>query len=354
MDASLSEKKYLSVSDKKITFELNFSIDQSFYLLITASSKETNLIRIYENKFAFQDIKLNQYFSDCESINEVLAMIESILLLNKIQIKENTNEIILIIPIPHVTVHQVQFKLKEIKVEKIDNLQLYFMIQDLTKKIENQNKIIIEQNIRIKNLENKIINLNYLENDIIQQNTLNNKKKKEKNPYKNSFSKFSQIIQKDYEKEKIIRNWINPEKGIDFFLLFKMSEDGVNSKDFHNKCDRKGATLILIETTKGYKFGGYTPLNWDNTGFKTDDDTFIFSINNMEKINKIEKNKDDYSINGNINRGPIFGNGDIVIMDDMKKGKFICNEISSFLTDLKLSNGEKDFEVKEIEVFQVK
>ena len=156
------------------------------------------------------------------------------------------------------------------------------------------------------------------------------------------------------KKKKIIRNWINPEKGIDFDLIFKMSEDGSNSKDFHNKCDRKGATLILIETTKGNKFGGYTPLNWDNTGFKSDNDTFIFFLNNMEKINKIEKNNNNYSINGKDTRGPIFGNGDIVIMDDMKKGKFICNEISSFLTDLKLSNGEKDFEVKEIEVFQVK
>ena len=41
-------------------------------------------------------------------------------------------------------------------------------------------------------------------------------------------------------------------------------------------------------------------------------------------------------------------------MEDMKKGKCYCNEISSFLTELKLTNGEPDFDVKEIEVFQVK
>ncbi len=365
MAAPLPEKKYLFISDKKNTFEISFSIDNSSFLLISAKSQEKNFIRNYENKYSLKDIKQNQYFSDCESINEVIIMIESILLSYKLTIHENTNEIMLIVPIPHNIVHQVQFKLIEKKIEKVDNISLYSMIQELTKKIENQNQIINEQNIKIKNLENQLKKINDLEDLIIQQNKLmidkeeskvkdKKKKEKHKNPYKHSFSKLSQIIPKDYEKEKIIRNWINTEKEIDFDLIFTMSKDGSNSKDFHNNCDRKGATLILIETTKGNKFGGYTPLNWDNTGFKSDNDTFIFFLNNMEKINKIEKNNNNYSINGKDTRGPVFGNADIVIMEDMKKGKFICNEISCFLTDLKFNDGESDFDVKEIEVFQVK
>ena len=363
MAAPLPEKIYSFISNKKNSFELNFSIEQSFYLVISAKSQEINLIRNYENKFALKDIKQNQYFSDCESINEVLVMIESIISSYKLTIQENTNEIILTIPIPHITVHQVQLKLIQKNIEKIDYSNLYSKIQELTKKIENQDKIINEQNIKIKNLENQITKLNILEDLINKQNIIikdieeskiKNKKKKEKNPFKNSFSKLSQIIPKDYEKEKIIRNWINIEKEIDFDLIFNMSKDGSNSKDFHDKCDRKGATLVLIETTKGFKFGGYTPLNWDNTGFKSDDETFIFSLNNMEKINKIENSNNNYSINGKNSRGPVFGNADIVIMEDMKKGKCYCNEISSFLTELKLTNGEPDFDVKEIEVFQVK
>jgi len=39
-----------------------------------------------------------------------------------------------------------------------------------------------------------------------------------------------------------------------------MSKDGDQSKDFHNNCDNKDPTLILVETIKGYIFGGYTPL----------------------------------------------------------------------------------------------
>ena len=43
-------------------------------------------------------------------------------------------------------------------------------------------------------------------------------------------------------------------------LLFRKSRDGSKIDDFHNKCDSKGNTIIFIETTKGYKFGGYTEL----------------------------------------------------------------------------------------------
>ena len=163
MAAPLPEKKYLFISNKKNSFELNFSIEQSFYLVISAKSQEINLIRNYENKFALKDIKQNQYFSDCESINEVLVMIESIISSYKLTIQENTNEIILTIPIPHITVHQVQLKLIQKNIEKIDYSNLYSKIQELTKKIENQDKIINEQNIKIKNLENQITKLNILE-----------------------------------------------------------------------------------------------------------------------------------------------------------------------------------------------
>ena len=31
--------------------------------------------------------------------------------------------------------------------------------------------------------------------------------------------------------------------------IFKMTENGFTSKDFHNYCDNKGATLILIKTS---------------------------------------------------------------------------------------------------------
>ena len=78
--------------------------------------------------------------------------------------------------------------------------------------------------------------------------------------------------------------WIDNNNEIKFDLIFRMSKDGDQSKDFHNNCDNKDPTLILIETVKGYIFGGYTPLNWDNIGFQNDEETFIFSINKYSPI----------------------------------------------------------------------
>ena len=106
-----------------------------------------------------------------------------------------------------------------------------------------------------------------------------------------------------------------------FTLLFKMSRDGSNCSDFHRTCDNKGKTLTIIETDNGYKFGGFTPLDWENSNpykEKKDDLTFLFSINQMKKFNK---KKDGRSIYCNANYGPCFGVGsDLGINRDMKTG----------------------------------
>ena len=46
-------------------------------------------------------------------------------------------------------------------------------------------------------------------------------------------------------------------------LLFRKTENGSKSDDFHKYCDNKGITISFIETTKGYIFGGYTELEWE-------------------------------------------------------------------------------------------
>ena len=60
----------------------------------------------------------------------------------------------------------------------------------------------------------------------------------------------------------LIESWLN-HKNFYSILLFRKSRDGSTPNDFHNKCDNKGITITFIETTKGYKFGGYTELPWD-------------------------------------------------------------------------------------------
>ena len=133
-----------------------------------------------------------------------------------------------------------------------------------------------------------------------------------------------------------------------------MSRDGSNCSDFHRCCDNKGDTLLLFKTDKNYIFGGYTPLNWTspNSGEINDPNdnmTFLFSLNKMKKYTKIsEKN---ITARSQKNHGPLFGNGtDLGIYDNMKSG---WSYNGTFLSGGELTNGDSEFNLNEMEIFQV-
>ena len=138
-----------------------------------------------------------------------------------------------------------------------------------------------------------------------------------------------------------------------------MTENGSESKDFHEFCNDKGSTLVLILTTEQKKFGGYTSLNWKSEGGfigDTSDQTFIFSLNSSKKFDINDKEKS--AIKFDLNNGPSFGNGDIIVYQNMKEGKTYANEKSTFLEDNNLEliqqEGEQQsFNIQEIEVYRV-
>jgi hypothetical protein len=65
---------------------------------------------------------------------------------------------------------------------------------------------------------------------------------------------FESLILKDYPK--ILSDFSNKV----WKLLYRGSRDGFGASKFHEKCDNESNTLTLIETTKGFIFGGFTPL----------------------------------------------------------------------------------------------
>ena len=82
------------------------------------------------------------------------------------------------------------------------------------------------------------------------------------------------------EELDLVESWLNHKK-FTSELLYRKTKHGSTTNDFHNRCDNKGITITVIETTKGYKFGGYTELQWDKSEkSKKDKTTFIFSFNN--------------------------------------------------------------------------
>ena len=151
--------------------------------------------------------------------------------------------------------------------------------------------------------------------------------------------------------EGLVIEWIG--KNFTSELLFSTSKNGFKPSEFHKLCDNKGPTIIFIETKKGYIFGGYTELDWDkSSSYKTDESTFLFSINNKAKYTRRNKK---CSIYCREDLAPSFGGDgdpDIFCMGSCKTGK-ICSQ-NTFATKEELNNGESSFEVKEMEVYQIK
>ena len=171
----------------------------------------------------------------------------------------------------------------------------------------------------------------------------------------------SQILNNDINKQTSIINWIKEKINkniIQFQLLFRMSENGTKSEDFHKLCDNKGPTLTLIRTTKQRIFGGFTPLSWGKAGSGIKDpsnQTFIFSCDLNKKYDIIKLQ--EQAINRS-NDGPKFGDCDIKIENNMKNGVSFANSNCNFLSNnnLELTGGHGDsekFETDEIEIFKV-
>ena len=152
--------------------------------------------------------------------------------------------------------------------------------------------------------------------------------------------------------EKLIESWLG-HKNFYTKLLYRKSINGSTPNDFHNKCDNKGTTITFIETTKGYKFGGYTELPWDKSEIcKRDKSTFIFSLNHKQKY--LARNGND-SISCAENEGPTFGCDypEIYLEDSLDKGESFDNSNCTFTRNRVLTNGEKNWEVKELEVHKI-
>jgi hypothetical protein len=72
--------------------------------------------------------------------------------------------------------------------------------------------------------------------------------------------------------------------GFNFILLYRGSRDGWKYKDFHDRCDNKGATVTVIKSSKGRISGGYTQLSWTSGGtYYKDDSAFLFSVSFSKK-----------------------------------------------------------------------
>ena len=152
---------------------------------------------------------------------------------------------------------------------------------------------------------------------------------------------------KDFE---LIKSWINPNKNINFELIYSMKENGDDVTNFHNICDNIPNTLTILEIENGKKIGGYTTLDWSGNGeSKTDKETFIFDLTNKKKYPKINNKRSIFCLE---NRGPCFGQAcDLGIFNPMTRGW--SNKNGSFIVNQEISDGKDNFDIIELEIYKV-
>ncbi|KAJ5074854.1 pep-cterm sorting domain-containing protein [Anaeramoeba ignava] len=191
---------------------------------------------------------------------------------------------------------------------------------------------------------------NQISQKLIQFQKLQNENdKKELNEFieeENSFIfkpriRFKSAIIQDIQHFKKLKEWINDN---DFFCKMKLGfsaiRDGFNSKKWHDICDNKGKTLVIIKTLDNFIFGGFTQVGfttdkskWEKTsrknknGFIIDPNAFIFSLRNDKNDRKpekltIKKGKEENAIEyWYDDRGPVFGSGfDIYLNSKLQPG----------------------------------
>lgn len=156
--------------------------------------------------------------------------------------------------------------------------------------------------------------------------------------------------------------WIGKSTGT--ILLYSAVRDGFGAAQFHQKCDNKGATIVIAKSTNGCVFGGYTPTSWDSSGsYKLNIGSFLFTLVNTHKIlptkYEISAATNNNAIYCHALYGPTFGTGhDIHICNNANNTNTSYSNFPSTFKDtsgkgLATFAGNYNFLLSDMEVFLV-
>jgi hypothetical protein len=159
-----------------------------------------------------------------------------------------------------------------------------------------------------------------------------------------------------------LKKWVteSTQKDVRFELLWK-ADDSADADTFHEKCNDQGRTLVLIFTSLGYIFGGYTSVPWtsDEQEEIPDSTAFLFSVTARAKSGPAQNN---YAVQHNKTSGPVFGCGpDIQVEQKFKSLPSIISvntesntyPLPSPHTPFTFFCGGQNFLVSSLEVFRV-
>jgi len=205
-------------------------------------------------------------FKSCKNIQSIYTLLKSLFSYNKYEIKtEGENMIKIIIKLKDMLGNDELHEIILFHIELDSKNKMKLMderINSLEKKVEDLSK----ENNEIKEKVNILFNF-YNENKMLKDET--DKLKNIINNTNNQFNmaEYSKIIKNNNEIDFILEEI---EKGIgsvnnnQIKLIYRATRDGGSVNEFHSKCDNIKNTLMIVQASKGYKFGGFTSTGWKN------------------------------------------------------------------------------------------
>ena len=300
-----------------------------------------NCIKKWENQSSLCPFKCqNPSYTSARIIKNLVSKLN-------FKCKNGCNEII---PFDRLKTHQ------EFECSKLDYKDKYEKLLVKYKQLELEKKHL-EEIVNSGN-NNNIINNNIINNNIINNNINNNMDSLIlNNPDEISF--VYRIISEHYAP------------GFKLNLIYRASRDGDTGPIFHQHCDNKqGGVLIVIQTDKNIKFGGFSDAAWTsytNPMEKTSGKNvcgninFLYQVNNRKKFALTNYTKILTGIFCRADVGPCFGElgEDIWIKGRnfltygglVHKDKDNGRTCSYNTNDYELTNGERVFKIKELEAF---
>ena len=257
------------------------------------------------------------------------------------EIKEN--EIIIILDLKTVSSEKIMISLNKIKCNEKEEIAF------LKNCYNQQKKEIQELKFIIANLNQRIINLE-------NRSEYKYEYKPQKKPENKNLNKviYSNIIKSNKEINFLL-NSISETSQITLQLLFNSELDGENKEKFKLSYLNKNDIIVLIETKKGQRFGGFAHEKFQNNEYftKTDDKAFLFNLDKM----KIYKSKGDtHSIWDFEGNSMDFGTGtDLRIYHEFLHQKNYTKQNNKDYTydESYALNGEEYFEIKHLELYKV-
>ena len=238
-----------------------------------------------------------------------------------------------------------QYKNVDSQIEKLslENQKLKMRIEELEEantKYEEEIKTL-KQNEKIYSKESQGSNVEEDKDIIYEENSQDNAVK-------------GDIIHDTSELELLTKKINKLNQKLTLNLLYKATADSDKAAAFHAKCDDANSSIVLVETDKGKRFGGYTTCSWSGECIeKKDEEAFVFSFDKMMTYDNIPG---EDAIGCYPKFGPVFLGCQIRIYDNaFTRGGSTFERGLNFDTeeDYELTGGERSFNVKEIEVYEV-